>query len=344
MRQNQITQIDNIMNQELINLFNSSGLPLHFNKTGNKEFTNYQRISLIIIFRKSKKSLRDFIEELNESLWPKWLGLIRIPGKSTLHDWIKLFSMKTIRQLFSLLRPKKVELAAIDGTGIDSWMRSRHYEKRVADLKALPYAKLDIFIDVKKRMLLDFDLKMSREHDAKVAKRIFKRSELKGVIILADRGYDSEPLHEIVRDRGGILYAPLRKMSKIGSRNRPGGRFRRKCIKLPEFMGQRSIVESVNYSLKRRQIISLSCKRDYLKQREFGWHAILYNLLRIINLKKDNLVGKATRLDQFIFLLRIEIYVFSDNACIIESFIKPSWDLFIIIESLKVNLLFIFWL
>ncbi len=31
------------LEKQLIKLFHSSGLPLHFNKTGNKEFTNYQR-------------------------------------------------------------------------------------------------------------------------------------------------------------------------------------------------------------------------------------------------------------------------------------------------------------
>ena len=171
--QKTINQSNNSMNQELINLFHSSNLPLHFNKTGNKEFTNYQRIALIILFRRSKKSLRDFVYELKESRWVKWLGLLKIPGKSTLHDWINLFEMKTIRELFSIIKPKHSKLTAIDGTGLDSWQRSRHYEKRAnenGDLPHMPYAKLDIFIDVKNRMLIDFDLKTSREHDARVAK------------------------------------------------------------------------------------------------------------------------------------------------------------------------------
>jgi len=49
------------LEEELIKLFHESNLPLHFNKTGNKEFTNYQRISIIILFQRSKKSLRDFV-------------------------------------------------------------------------------------------------------------------------------------------------------------------------------------------------------------------------------------------------------------------------------------------
>jgi len=195
MRQITLAHPQNKLEKELLNLFHSSGMPTHFNKTGNKEFTNYQRISLIILLRRSKKSLRDFIEEFKESKWNSWLGLKKIPGKSTLHDWIKMFKMKTIRELFSLIKPKKSELTAIDGTGLDSWQRSRHYEKRaneIGSLPHMPYAKLDIFIDVKNRMLIDFDLKTSREHDAKVAKRIFRRNNLNGIKILADKGYDSD--------------------------------------------------------------------------------------------------------------------------------------------------------
>ena len=86
-----LNQYNNPLEKEFIKLFHSSNLPIHSNKTGNKEFTNYQRISVIILFRRSKKALRDFIKELQESKWISWLQLIRIPSKSTLHNWIKLF-------------------------------------------------------------------------------------------------------------------------------------------------------------------------------------------------------------------------------------------------------------
>lgn len=289
----------NELQNQLLNLFHSSGMPLHFNKTGNKEFSNYQRISLIILLRRSKKSLRDFIFELRESRWTSWLGLKKIPGKSTLHDWIKMFEMKTIRELFKMLRPKKSKLTAIDGTGIDSWHRSRHYARRIGEPK-MPYAKADLFIDVDKRMILDFSLVCKHQHDMVAAKQIFKRINLKGKIVLADKGYDSEPLHEIIRNRNGILYAPVRKMHKWGSGNKkPKGFYRRKCMKLPEFMGQRSIIEAINSSIKRKQIISLTSKKVYLKQREFAWHMIVYNL-RII-------IQEKTKEEQNYFFVLIKI-------------------------------------
>jgi hypothetical protein len=111
---------DNKLEEQLINIFHSSNLPLHFNKTGNKEFTNYQRVSIIILFQRSKKSIRAFIDEnLSESKWISYLGLKKIPKKSTLHDWIKLFDMKIIRKICKVLLPNKIKLTSIDGTGFD---------------------------------------------------------------------------------------------------------------------------------------------------------------------------------------------------------------------------------
>ena len=307
----------NKLEKQLVKFFHSSGLPLHFNKTGNKKFTNYQRISIIILFRRSGKSLRQFIEEnLSESQWISWLGLKKIPQKSTLHDWLKLFSMKTIRQLFKLLTPKKVKLTAIDSTGIDSFRRSKHYEKRCNDIeeKKLPpmtYAKTSLFIDVESKIVLDWDLVMSREHDVKIAERIFKRNKIKNIYGLGDKGFDSENLHEIARANGINFFAPVRKMDKRAFKSqRPKGFYRRQCNENPpENKGMRSIVENVNYVLKETQIASLRSKKHFMRERELGWHLIFYNIKKIIGLTKSK------DMQTFLFF-QIRIYVFPDNAMI----------------------------
>jgi len=313
MRQITLAHPSNKLENELVKLFHSSNLPLHFNKKGNKEFTNFQRVSIIILFRRSGKSLRQFINEnLSESKWISWLGLKKVPRKSTLHDWLKLFSMKTIRQLFKLLLPKKVELTAIDSTGIDSFRRSKHYEKRcneIGDLPHMTYAKTSLFVDVKSKIILDWDLVMSREHDVKIAERIFKRNTLKNIFGLGDKGYDSENLHEIARANGINFFAPVRKMDKKAlSYKKPGGFYRRQCKeKPPENKGMRSIVENINYVLKETQIASLRSKKHFMRERELGWHLIFYNIKIKIKLNKQR------EIQAFLFF-QIRIYVFSDNA------------------------------
>ena len=281
------------MEEQLVNLFHEMDLPLHFNKTGNKEFTNYQRISIIILFYKSGKSIRDFIVEFQETKWIYWLGLEKTPKKSTLHDWLKIFNMQTIRKISKTLLPKKIELTAIDGTGFDAWQRSRHYEKRAEEIKELPrmpYAKAGIFIDVKSQIILDFDFVMSHKHDVKIAEKIFKRNKIKNIMGLGDKGYDSENLHEIARANGITFYAPLRKMNKRAFKDkRPTGFYRRQCVEESEYYGMRNIVETVNSVLKRTQIHYLRSKTPVMREREFAWNVVLYNIKRKIKVSGNGM-------------------------------------------------------
>jgi hypothetical protein len=290
-------------------------LPLHFNKTVNKEFTNYQRISIIILFYRNGKSLRDFIVDFNETKWSSWLGLEKPLKKSTLHDWLKLFDMQKVRSLHSKLLPKKVELTSVDGTGFDAWQRSRHYEKRANEIKPLtpmPYAKAGIFIDVKTQIILDYEFEMSHKHDVKMAERIFKRNKIKNIIGLGDKGYDSENLHEIARANGIIFYAPVRDMDRRAFKSKkPKGFYRRKCIELPEFFGMRWINETVNSVLKRTQIHYLRSKESFMRKREFGWNVILYNIKRRIKISS----GKSNQT----FFVQVCLFVLSGQSMIFKA-------------------------
>ena len=296
----------NRLQKELLNLFHSSDLPMHFNKTGNKEFTNYQRISMMILFFRSKKSLREFLDEFQESKWISYLGLKKIPAKSTLHDWIGLFDMKIIRKIHQITIPNEILLTSIDGTGFDSWQRSRHYEKRALEIGRLPYmpyAKADLFIDIKTQEIIDFSLITHREHDVRVAERIFKRNKIKNIHGMGDGAYDSEPFHEIARANGIVFYAPVRKNDKRSfSWKKPSGKYRRECVEKPCYYGQRWINETVNSVLKRTQIHFLRSKKCHMKQREFAWHIVYYNIKRIIKISSQ----EEIQIDKtFFYLIRI---------------------------------------
>jgi hypothetical protein len=190
------------LEKELLNLFHSSNLPLHFNKTGYKDFTNYQRIVLIIIFRRENKPIRDFLNWLKESKWISWLGLKRIPKKSTFHDWLGLFNMKIIRKLIdSSFDESNVRVAAIDGSGIKANFKSSYYEKRLKYFGQRVhnnYHKLDIIVDVYgKKKIIDYSFLIKNRHDSFVAKKLLKRIKLKKCKILADKGY---PDYQFIQD------------------------------------------------------------------------------------------------------------------------------------------------
>jgi len=209
--------------------------------------------------------------------------------------------MKTIRQLFSFLKPKSPSITAIDGTGFDSFHRSRHYEKRVGFTK-MPYAKADLFVDIATKKIIDFSLVNKHQHDIVAARQFCRRNNLNGVTILCDGAYDCEDLHRQIYDAGGKLYAPVRKTNKRSLRKSPKGFFRKKCLNLPGIVGKRSIVESINASLKKRFLICLRGKTDLSKEKEFAWTIIVYNLTRNIENKSS---ATQTELQTFFILIWI---------------------------------------
>jgi len=167
--------LENNLHGQILKLCHQMELSLHFNHKGPKIFTNYQRIALIILYHRSKKALRDFVAELYESLWPKWLGLKEIPGKSTLNDWMKLFQLQTIRQLQTILvSDQKPEILAIDSTGIDSWHLTRHYAWRIG-MPYIPHTKLNALVDVATSVILDYTFILKPRHDVLAAKSILRR-------------------------------------------------------------------------------------------------------------------------------------------------------------------------
>ncbi len=184
----------NKLEEQLIKLFHSTNLPLHFNKTGYKDFTNYQRISLIIIFRLENKPIRDFLFWMKESKWVSWLGLKRIPKKSTFHDWLNLFNIKLIRELINFsVDEEDLNVTAIDGSGIETNFKSSYYKKRLDDFGIKTknsYHKLDIIVDVYgKKQIIDYSFLLKNRHDSFVAKKLLKRIKFRKYKILADKGY-----------------------------------------------------------------------------------------------------------------------------------------------------------
>ena len=263
--------------EQLLKLCHSNGLPLHGNRLGPKTFTEYQKMSLVLLLRRSKKSLRDFVKDLPEIRWPSWLGLPRLPSKSSLHDWCKKYSAKFIRRLnLSLLSIKKPKLLAIDATGIDSWQRSRHYEKRIGRTHQ-PYAKLSVLIDTEDQLVFDHVLQIKPRHDVIAAESMFKRTSLRDVQILGDKGYDSEPLHEVAESRRNLLYAPVRERE----RKKIKGKHRRRCSQGSESYNRRNTVESCIHSLKSRIVPALRSRKAHMKKRETAWYLLVHNLEKI---------------------------------------------------------------
>lgn len=276
-------QYENKLQEQLLKLFHSVESRRFSNRLGPKLYCNFQRFALIVLFKRSGKALRKFIKELPESRWIKWLGFREIPSKSSLHSWIKQYSTKSLREIVqTLLKSEKPSLMAIDATGLESWQRSRHYENRLKDFGVrnpyMSYAKVDFLVDTETLYIHEFRMRVKPRHDVLGAKELFKRTRLKGVKILGDKGYDSEELHKLARKNELELFAPVRKSSK----NSPKGFWRRKCKQGDEDYSRRSTVESVMHAFK-SQVHNLRSKLHYMKKKELALAVLVYNIERMID-------------------------------------------------------------
>jgi len=308
MRQKQITQVNNPTQKQLIKLFHDSGLPNHFNHYGNKEFTNYQRVSLIVLFRRSKKSIRPFLKEIVETKWLSWLDLKKIPGKSTLHDWLMLFGTTLIRKFVSLVKDvSDLKIAAIDGTGIPSNFRSPYYQKRRKDFKLKtnrPYNKLDIVVDTDgKKHIIDYSFLLKNRNDSFVGKKLMKKFKFKRVKIVADKGYPDYKFIEMAKGKQNNFISPPKDYKGKCRHNNMKRRRKEENYKANKYVyNRRPIVESVISSIKRVQDPKLRSKLPYMKKREMGWHVLLYNIR--MNIKfESNSSGPAQAQISYFFVI-----------------------------------------
>ncbi len=159
--QKQIIPHKNSFRQELNSIILSLNLPKYSNNTGNKKFTDSQKLSVVIIYIRSGKSLRDFCEEFKESQWLRWLEIRYEIKKSSLNNWLKQFDLKFIKEILDQTnKGEKPKILGIDGTGIDTQFKSSYYKKRLNDFgkkEKSNYHKLDIIADMEGKKKI-FDL------------------------------------------------------------------------------------------------------------------------------------------------------------------------------------------
>ena len=190
---------NNFINREqekVIKLYHSlemSEMNSHFSK---KDFTNFQRFSLLILYVKENKSLRQFCLDLQNSKWVNYLQLKKIPKKSTINSWFKFFDLSKIKKLIQKFIFEN-KIFAIDGTGLDRSIKSSYYQKRLMEFGRKPksnYNKLDVICETKTGLIYDFSYLVKQKHDSYVGKKLIKKFKLKNKIVLADKGYPDTDL------------------------------------------------------------------------------------------------------------------------------------------------------
>jgi len=253
-------------------------IPRYFSKFSNKVFCNHQKIILLVLKQKLRTTYRDLVELLKISDIPLYIGLNRIPHHTTLVKFAKKIKSK----LLTLLLPNRsADVVGIDGTGFSVENRSKHYEKRAVLHSYRRYVKLSITADLGKQLIMNQSIHKSPRNDNKDFMILMHNMEAKAVC--ADKGYDSNENHRfIMQDLNAKSLIAIKDYGNKRHRNwkKDWRRVAKRQFDEKKYH-QRSKVETIFSSVKRKYGSNLRAKDFYSQKKEVLCKLIAYNIDRI---------------------------------------------------------------
>jgi hypothetical protein len=275
-------------------------LPAYSHRFSPKTFTQPQLFACLTLktfFRTDYRGVTAILADMPGLC--QAIGLMKIPHFTTLQKAARrlmasIISRKllegTIRR--ALGQKPRVELAAVDSTGMESHHISRYFVRRRSRLANLwqttyytKYPKLAVVCDCRSHIILSTLRKRGPTPDINQLRQTLQPAVGRARIetLLADAGYDSEANHTFTREELGIetIIPPRHGRPSIRP---PTGKYRR--LMREEFdserYGQRWQVETV-FSMIKRNLGSALNGRSYWSQcRELMLLAITHNIMIIM--------------------------------------------------------------
>lgn len=212
------------------------------------------------------------------------IGLDQLPHFTTINKFFLRINTSLTYDMFVqtvYLFRNEPTIAAIDSTGYSSNYASRHYLWRIGlgKYNRRNYMKLSISVSTANQCIIAAKTRVGPRNDNIDFPRLAKQSAsiAKLTYIVADKGYDSEANHRLVRQLGSKPMIPLR----IHKGCRTNGSFRRKMLRHfdENIYHQRSLVETVNSVMKRlmgswtqsRSLVP-QCKETYMMCAVYNVH------------------------------------------------------------------------
>lgn len=250
-------------------------------------YKQYQHIAVLGLMKYKKEDYRGIIELLE--LMPKIqqiIGLDQLPHFTTLHKFFQRFSHarfdRILSQTVNLFETGNCILA-IDSTGYSSNYASPYYTRMIEGERAIrTHIKSSVTVDTGNQIVVSGRARKSHRNDIIDFNELVTRaSKLVSIeYLVADKGYDSEASHVLVRNLGAKAIIPVRNIE----RRRIIGRYRRRCAE--EFDEQtyhrRSLNETVFSVVKRTMGSYLQSRSLGLQTKEVCLRYVMYNLHRYV--------------------------------------------------------------
>jgi len=249
-------------------LWRKARLPDFFNRFGPKRTPAWQVYLCYLEYtvhapawRRAANFMTDYYQKRRH--WTTWQKAI---GKWPAWVWDRLARASVGSEL--------CELAAIDGTGLSRSNASQYYLHRIdSEDKVKRPVQAMVMVDVEKRKFLSWRFRARPRGEKCDVPYLIKRSPLRPELVLMDRGFDSNPLHSWLRDRGIWSVAPVRKNCKRGQYRKQ----MRDCFDYGLYW-QRNLVESLIGAVKRLFGSHIRAHTARMQRAELFTRLIAYNL------------------------------------------------------------------
>lgn len=198
------------MAKMILQILKHSRIPLFLYRKSNHIYTVWQHVILLAIRQYEGKSYRMFADWLIEACYLRmFIQLSKIPHFTTLQKFADRITGTILERIVAniiLLTGVKQVFLGTDSTGFKPTNASQYYTY-TAKLRKKKYVKLSIGADMLKQ-IKSVQSKIRRaptRHDNNnidFKPIVTKTAQIKRLsIVVADKGYDSEVNHELVRDK-----------------------------------------------------------------------------------------------------------------------------------------------
>jgi hypothetical protein len=276
-------------------------LPAHRHKFSPKKFTQHQLLACLVLKEFLRTDCRglaahladhpDLCRQISLGTVPHFTTfqkaaarlLAAVPGR-------KMFDAVLERALRDRVRTRRVPLAAVDGTGLESRHTSRYYVRRRSrhgDTDQVTtyatYPKVVFVVDCRSHMILAAVPGRGPGSDLVQFGRALSQAVGRARIgaLLADADFDAEWVHRSIRSHGIRSIIPPERGRP--SDKPPSGRWRRRMKQrfgqYKRKYGQRWQAETVNSMIKRRLGSALRARKYGSQCREIILRAITHNVM-----------------------------------------------------------------
>src|SRR3989338_5981145 len=241
---------ENKLVKKVKRLIRRLGWPRWLHHYGPKKYEFYEHLTALLIRYFCRLSFRR-VKQLLDML------CITCPSKSALQSTSKKLDSSFWSRVLDITCGNSY-LIAIDSTCLSRTNPSYHYLRRIDGKIPKVPIKVSIAFDTRKKKFRAARIRVTPAHDMKDAKFLVHKSKPK--VLVADKGYDANSLHEYCKENKILTHIPMRNKGNSVNYRWTARRRAAKKFNLGIYH-RREIGESGNGSLKRKFGSSVASKK-----------------------------------------------------------------------------------